>query len=80
MYTINFNTGAGNLTAETIEEAMIKADENACYTQKNITITDENGKTIATRYWYGTKYDKNEPEENPIIFGDFGFYGDWIEA
>ena len=76
-YLVNFHTGAGNFTADTLEEAMVRADEAAAYTQQDISIDDDNGTPIAIRRWYGVAYDPVLPEENPIDFGDFGFYADW---
>ena len=57
-------------------EAMKFADNNAGYSQRNITIEDKLGNTIAERTWYGCK-DGISLCENPISFGDFGFYDDW---
>lgn len=37
-YYIDYNTGAGNEYAETLEEAKALADEGACYTQESIHI------------------------------------------
>ena len=44
-------------------------------------IDDETSRQpVAIRNWYGVAYDEEEAyEENPICFGDFGYYGDWIE-
>lgn len=89
-YYIDYNTGAGNEYAETLEEAKALADEGACYTQESIhiyevetdnDIDDETSRQpVAIRNWYGVAYDEEEAyEENPICFGDFGYYGDWIE-
>lgn len=38
MYEINFDTGAGNRTAKTLEEAKKIADDCAAYTQCDIAI------------------------------------------
>lgn len=77
MLTINYNTGAGNDTAVTLQDAMRTADEGASYTQCNIDIEDEDGNIVAQRQWCGCTTDI-ELCDNPIDFGDFGFYGDWI--
>ncbi len=80
MYTINYHTGAGNLTAETIIAAKALADENAAYTQLPITIEDEDGNEVARRCWWGIAYDESNDDtwcENPITYGDFGYYSDW---
>lgn len=94
-YYIDYNTGAGNEYAETLEEAKALADEGACYTQQSIHIYEVESETdndidydyyetprqpVAIRNWYGVAYDEEESyEENPICFGDFGYYGDWVE-
>lgn len=85
-YYIDFNTGAGNEYAETLEDAKEIADDGAAYTQQNITIHPViNGKvdfdsTVTMRCWYGVAYDENKAyEENPICFGDFGYYADWTD-
>jgi hypothetical protein len=75
MLTINYQTGITE-EAETLQEAMEKADNGAAYTQQNIIIEDENGNWVAKRSWWGCLTGIEECE-NPIQFGDFGFYGDW---
>lgn len=78
MYYINYHTGAGDGTAETIERAMQIADEGAAYTQQKITIEDEHGEIVMTRYWCGVEYAPDEHDcEDPICFGSYGFYSDW---
>jgi len=79
MYNVNFNTGAGNKNEiETLQKAMEAADKGASYTQENITIENTTtGETIAMRKWYGCT-EGIEDIDNPIQFGDFGFYGDWV--
>lgn len=77
-YCICYHTGAGDLEADTIKEAKVLADCGAGYTQHDITIEDANGNVLYTRRWWGTEYDPDEDCcKNPILFGDFGFYGDW---
>lgn len=77
-YYINYNTGAGNDYADTLEEAMQIADANACYTQQNITIEDIDGNAVAIRRWWGVEYDpETDYCEDPIDYGSWGYYGDW---
>lgn len=78
MYYINYNTGVGNETAETLKDAKRKADEGAAYTQCDIDIYDDNRNLITTRTWYGCMTDV-ETMNDPITFGDFGFYADWTD-
>lgn len=80
-YLIDYGTGAGNDYAEDLDKAKEIADEYASYTQKDITIYErETHKAVAVRRWYGVKYDPDEAEqEDPIEFGDSGFYADWEE-
>jgi len=82
-YTINYNTGAGNETIETNDMMSLRAmaDEGANYTQQPITIEgtfDDDGSVniICTRFWYNTLDGINDCDD-PIQFGNFGFYGDW---
>lgn len=78
MYYINYHTGAGDDTADTMDKAMQVADAGAAYTQQDITIEDEAGNVVAIRRWYGVQYNKDEDDaETPICFGDFGYYADW---
>jgi len=79
-YTINYNTGAGNITIETsdIESLKALADEGSSYTQQIITIEDNDGIETARREWYSYLSGADECDD-PIRFGTFGYYGDWIE-
>lgn len=77
---INYYTGEGDIEieCETLEEAMKIADENASYTQKNIAITKDFPEELAVREWNEGTYGR-DAQNNPIIFGTFGYYGDWIK-
>ncbi len=78
-YTINYHTGAGNFEFDgDLWDAMTKADEDASYTQQPITIEDRDGNEVARRAWVGVLTGLDEVE-NPIQFGDFGYYTDWVE-
>lgn len=63
-----------------LDEAMAKADEMACYTQQNIRIyADEKRDTLtAERRWYGVEPDDEIAEGDIISFGKFGFYDAWF--
>lgn len=74
-YSVNYHSGI-TYEFDNVCEAMKFADNNAGYSQRNITIEDKLGNTIAERTWYGCK-DRISLCENPISFGDFGFYDDW---
>lgn len=77
-YYICYHTGAGDGVEHTIDSAMRSADRGAAYTQQDITIEDADGDVLWRRRWWGTKYDPDEDCcEDPICFGDYGFYGDW---
>lgn len=75
-YYINYNTGAGNEVVEgTIEDAMRVAEEGLAYTQKPVTIYNDDHEEVANLQWYGVK-----PEDDDVVtarFGDHGFYGEW---
>ncbi len=86
-YLIDYNTGAGNNFADSIEDAKQKADEGAAYTQKDIVIYEGKSNTptsewkeILRRNWWGVPFDPEETEETKeeiIQFGSFGYYGAW---
>lgn len=77
-YYINYNTGIGNEWADTLEEAKAIADDGAAYTQRDITIEDEDDNEVLRRPWWGVGYDEDESsDDDPICFGDFGYFGDW---
>lgn len=78
MFNVDFGTGAGNESAETLLEAKALADEGAAYTERDIVITDEDGDEVARRTWWGVQYDEDVGDEtDPICFGSFGYFGDW---
>ena len=83
MYIINWHTGVEDDACDTLSEAMRFADANACYTQRNITITDEDGYIICERHWWGTAIRNLDDDDivlyDPIDFGDYGYYDDWID-
>lgn len=80
MYIINYHTGAGNEHAATLDEAKRIADEGAAYTQQPIVIEDEDGREITRRPWWNVAYNGDVfPENNPICFGHYGYYGDWTD-
>ena len=79
MYTINFNTGIGNQTAQTLEEAKLIADQDCQYTQADITIEKED-KVIARGRWWPVEFDEEvDDSQYPILYGTFGYYADWVE-
>lgn len=60
-----------------IETAQETADNNACYCQESIIINDANEEEPSRiRRWWNT-LDGLADNENPIQFGDFGYYADW---
>ncbi len=58
-----------------LETAMLLAEAKIGYNQHDMKII-ENDKQIAVRRWYGC-LNGIEDCENPIQFGNYGFYGDW---
>ena len=77
-YYVNFGTGAGNQEVETVEDGMAYAGENASYTQQRIEIRRmEDEEVVAYLPWWGTKAE--EDDAVTCNFGDYGFYGEWIE-
>ena len=60
-------------------EILDSVDDWIGYTQANVDIMDSRtGEIIAMRKWYGVPLGKMHPtEEDPVYFGEFGYYGDW---
>jgi hypothetical protein len=81
LYFVKFNTGAGDFEfTGTLETVMLEADKGVAYTQRDVSIENENGKLVAFRRWWGIAFnpDETEEEESEIIeFGSFGYYGAW---
>lgn len=61
---------------KTLEEAVKDAEHYAAYTQEDIIIYTPDSRYI--RSWWGC-LSGIELAEDPIRFGNFGFYGDWEE-
>ena len=78
MYRVDYQTGSGNFEAASLGEAMDLADQGAAYTQKDIIIYDEDDNEAARRQWWGAPLDADQTD--PIEFGCFGYYSDWIIA
>lgn len=81
-YFVNFHTGSGDFEFEgSLYDAEKEAGRSVGYTGKDVTIEDSVSDTVYARLpWNGVEYDENEHGcEEPICFGTFGFYGDWIE-
>lgn len=77
MYTINYNTGAGNQTANKLEDAKIIADRDCQCTGADITI-EKDGEVVSRRKWWSVEFDaQNDESKDPIMFGTFGYYADW---
>lgn len=78
MFKLNYHTGAGNSTHDTIDEAMEAVSTS--YTGVSITIDDEDGTELYKLPWWGVAYNSDEDEDAPHSdFGDNGYYGPWIE-
>lgn len=84
-FYVNYNTGAGDFYAETLEKAKAEADEGNCYTQKDVEIyadwNGENERLVAKRVWCGVEYDAEGDgyEEDPVCYGNYGYYTSWID-
>lgn len=77
-YFINYGTGAGDESVEgALDDARKVAENNLCYTQKDVRIEDENGNIVARLPWWGVV--PEEDDEVVCRFGDSGFYGAWQE-
>lgn len=79
-YFINYHTGAGNEWVEcNLDKAKRIADDGSCYTQQSISIEDEEGNEVSRREWWGISFDTAYEMGDVIIFGEFGYYGEWID-
>ena len=65
-----------SIEAKDIDEAMAMADGEISYNQCSMSIMDEDGECLASRKWWGC-LDGLEECENPVQYGEFGYYGDW---
>ena len=83
---INYNSsGNDNFSIfDTDRQAEKLADQNARFTERDITIEDENGDIIASRCWHSEPFDptvyKNREQTDIIDFGARGHYGPWQKA
>ena len=62
----------------TLEDAKKIAEDGLAYTQTDVKIQTESGEDVAVLNWYGV-----QPEEDDVVtaqFGDYGFYGEWVEC
>ncbi len=78
-YYINYRTGAGDEYIEgTLDEAKKVAEDRLSYTQQDVKIQTEDGEDVAVLRWYGVA-----PAEDDVVtamFGDYGFYGEWLDC
>ena len=80
-YIIKNNNINEMVEVDNITAIMEMADDTACYNECDIIILDEEENEVALRKWYGVEYDEENEDmycENPICFGGYGYYGDWI--
>lgn len=78
-YRVDYQTGAGNFVSAkgNLDDVKDDADEGARYTQQSIVIyNDADGEEITRRPW-SSVLDGWEDCDNPIRYGEFGYYGDW---
>ncbi|MDL2273306.1 hypothetical protein LJC34_01965 [Oscillospiraceae bacterium OttesenSCG-928-G22] len=77
MFTLNYGTGAGDTTHESIEECMEMVD--FAYTQTSVYIVDENNCDLWVAQWWGMPYNPEEDDDEPLAdFGSFGYYSQWV--
>ncbi len=76
-YTIDYCNGVKvDVECADIADAQEIADERASYTQCDIVVSGK-GEEVR-RQWWGVKFDAEVDEsEDPILFGDSGYYSDW---
>ena len=88
-YIVDFGTGVGNSSADSLDDAKVIAERDATYTQSSIYIIDRNKlpddydsddydkATVSQLPWCGVQ--PEEDDEVLVDFGDYGFYGEWID-
>ena len=76
VYEVDFQTGAGNESFDTVEEAKVYGEENAAFTQEAIIIRKD-GHAVATLPWFGVV--PEEDDDVTCAFGTHGFYGAWVD-
>lgn len=67
---------------DSIEEMLREIDERIAYNQSSVSVTfyeDDKPVREFVRCWWGCG-EPDEDCENPIVFGNFGWYGDWEEV
>lgn len=74
-YFIDYNTGAGNDEADTLEEAMKMVEEDVTYTGQDVSIY-RNGTLVANLPWWGVS--AGDDDVVTVDFGSFGYYGEWV--
>lgn len=75
VFTVCFNTGAGDFSVDDINTAKNEADKLASYTQQSIIIKDDTDTDICMRKWYGVKPESDSGDIIP--FGNYGYYDEW---
>lgn len=76
-YMVDYGMGIIHDTeTDDLEKALQYADNHAAYSQRHYSLTLD-GEAVAWRAWYGGT-DGFEDEEDPIGFGNFGYYCDWV--
>ena len=62
----------------TLQDAKKAADHDICYNQQRAEIYDDAGNLVSFRPWYGMECEGDC--EDPICFGQFGYYDDWVDV
>ena len=75
-YKLQSGSWDNSIQAEDLAGAQAQADKHIGYNQESMLILDSNGDELSRRSWWGCT-DGIEDCNNPIRYGDFGFYGDW---
>jgi hypothetical protein len=78
-YILKSGQWEGRIDAKDLDEAKEIADENISYNQASMVICDAEGSALCSRTWVGC-LDGIEDNENPIQYGDYGYYADWQDA
>lgn len=79
IYKLKLKGDLIDIDAQELPEAMKEADEKINFTEDDAYLTDHAGRNLYIRRWYNMTLGMDKFSD-PIKFGGFGFYGDWVQC
>ena len=77
-YVIDYGIMTVVYDTDELESVLDEADAGIGYTGHSVVVTDEAGKDVARREWYGVDIDWADCEDEDVIsYGQFGYYTSW---